>query len=276
MGKVILCYGRKAKTPYIISSTGVKIYTVEELCCYIGTGIESLEKEDLGRDLVPFFRDELGLVERAEYLEQLFGVGATFKDILVGVICSCDYYDADEVDAILKSFDEISSLSESGRKKLKADRLLAQGNYARALALYKSALSEGESRDLSVEEYGNILHNIAVLQIRQGMYSLAADTFLESYEHNGNRETLKEYLFALKLSRQEDRFDRERARLVSEGELYTEINRDLITAENESTHTADMERLEELKSLRDNGRYSEYETELSRLIEELKEQYRSF
>ncbi len=275
MGKVILCCGKKAKTPYIIASTGVKIYTVEELCCYIGTGIESLEKEDLSRDLVPFFRDELDLPERAEYLEQLFGVGATFKDILVGVICSCDYYDEEEVGAILKSFDEISALPEAGRKKLKADRLLAQGKYGEAAAMYRSVLTGAENSSVTMEEYGDVLHNIAYVQIRQGMYSLAADTYLEAYEHNGKTETLKSYLFALKLSRQEDRFDRERARLAN-AELYTEINRALIASENESCHTADMDRLAELKDLRDSGRYTEYAVELTRLIEELKTGYRSF
>lgn len=275
MGKVILCYGKKAKTPYVINSTGVKLYTIEELCSYIGRNVSLMNEDDLHRGLCHFLSDELELKERAEYIEHLFNVGATYKDILVGLLCSCDYYDADEVDRILEEFDTFNALPVVGRMRLRADRLMKEEKYNEALAIYKAILSGDESRDLGPAEYGNVLHNIAVLQVRQGIYLVAADTFLEAYKRNGDRESLKQYLFALKLSKQEEKFSLERARLVEDRNLYTEINRIYDNVSMESAMTPAMDDLNELKDLREAGRYQEFEDELEALIEDLKREYRS-
>lgn len=275
MAKVILCCGRKAKTPYIIGTTGTKLYSVEELCCYIGRNIDILESSDLHRGLVAFFKNELDLPERAEYLEHLFESGATFKDIIVGVICSCDYYDVGEVEKILAAYDKLCSLTDAERRKRMADRLMKEGKQDDAAAIYKSLLSGNSGPEISTEEYGDICHNLAVIQIRKGCYQVAADTFLDAYMRNGNKESLKEYLFALKLAKKDELFSRERARLVDDRNLFSEINRMLEMVEGENSLTPESEMIAELNTLKQSGKYLELDRKLEKLIEELKKEYRS-
>ena len=65
MGKFIFCIGNKAKVPYTFRTTGINVYTMEELCYYLYHNIDTLE-EDIGDiQLVSWIRTELGMTERA-------------------------------------------------------------------------------------------------------------------------------------------------------------------------------------------------------------------
>lgn len=276
MSKVIACCGRKAEKPYIIGSTGTKLYSVEELCCFIGRNLSVLEESDLNLGLVFFFRQELGLSERADYIEKLFSLSATPKDVLVAVLCSCDYFGVEEVAAILDEYDSYMSMSTAQRTKLKADRLMREGNIPEAVALYRSLLRGECEGTLSSVEYGEAMHNLAVAKIHRGAYSVAADGFLEAYRRTGSAESLKCYLFTLKLMKDEDKFSRERARLVDDRNLYSDINRTLDMVESEGALCSEMDTVDELKELKSSGKYIEYDRRLGQVLDELKKQYRSF
>lgn len=274
MSKVILCSGQRAKKPYTIRSSGIKIYSVEELCCYIGNNIDTLCEEDFGRDLATFFTNELLLPERGSFFEHLFNVKATFKDVVVAIICSCDYFDEAEAERLLDDFDVLIALPPSGRKKLRADKLMREGRFGDAMQEYRSIISDKKNTELTSAEYGNILHNIAVLQVKSGAFEQAAQSFLEAYERNGNAESLKQYLYALKLGHREDEFSLERARRVSNRQLDEEIENELAAVSSGQAQTLIFEELERLKELRSQGHMYEYDRLTDEIIDGLKKKYR--
>ena len=58
MGKFIFCIGNKAKLPYTFRSTGISVYTMEELCYYLYHNIDTLEEDLADIQLVNWIRSE--------------------------------------------------------------------------------------------------------------------------------------------------------------------------------------------------------------------------
>ena len=71
MGRLIYCIGDKAKIPFYFQSTGVCVYTMEELCYYLYHNVATLEEDLSESQLVPWIRMELNMPERADFLATL-------------------------------------------------------------------------------------------------------------------------------------------------------------------------------------------------------------
>ena len=87
MGKLILCSGNIALNPIQMKSTKTFIYSMEELCYYIFHNIDTIVEDLMCKDLVLFMKEELGLEERALFIENLFESKASIKDIIVSIFC---------------------------------------------------------------------------------------------------------------------------------------------------------------------------------------------
>ena len=66
MGKVIICNGKLAKTPYIVKETERKLYCIEEICHYVSTNIYSIDLDFFTPELIYYIKDELGLKAAAD------------------------------------------------------------------------------------------------------------------------------------------------------------------------------------------------------------------
>ena len=274
VGKVILCQGKTANHPYVFKTTGVAVYTIEELCYYIFHNVASISEELYEPELVTFLREELGLKERADFIEDLIHKKAILKDIVVSIICSADYYDKAQINALLSEIDAFYRLSPVQRKKRQADFCMKHKQYKEAMREYRNILNSREFSQLSSEEYGNILHNIAVLEANTGAFLVASVKFLEAYERNGNTASLKQYLYSLKLSRQEGIFERELKYYVGTKELLKEVEDELYHISKTCEYTALYADVTRIKELKDQGRMKEYYLRVDELLEQLKKNYK--
>lgn len=274
MGKVILCTGNRAKKPYCFWSVGVRIYSMEELCYFIYNNIDSVSEEIFSEDLIVFIRDELGLAERAEFLDNLRKNRAEFKDMVVSILCTTDYYDEKQIKDLLKEIDILGKLKQVQRKKRKADEVMKHGKTKSALKEYKNILNSKEIAELTPEECGDILHNIAVTNAKAGAFSAAAEGFLEAYERNGRKESLKQYLYALKLWGQAELFEREKKMHVTNHELFDEIEAELYRADESVEAAPAYINFRKLKQLKEQGKVIEYNRQLELILEGLKQKYR--
>lgn len=275
MGKVILCAGKKATNPYSLKTSGINIYTIEELCYCLHEQLDMLDESIIDRDMALFIKDELGFPERGELLERLVLTKADLKSRLVVIFCTADYFDEQEITSICSEIDELAVMSSAGRRKRRADRYIQAGCYRDAQREYKAILASDECGQLSDEEYGNILHNLGVISVRNGLCDSAADMFREAYERNGSQESLKSYFYALKLAKREQEYLSEAMRILDNGDLMEKLERELNDMNERAERSGEFEQVDRLKVLYQQGRTSEFDRLADEMIANLKRSYRN-
>ena len=275
MSRVILCTGKTARKPYVLKSSGVRVYTIEELCYCLRTGLDLLDESVIDHEMALFIKNELGFEERGALLEEMVLTKADLKSRLVVIFCTGDYFDRDEITKICEELDELSKMSRIGRLKRRADRFMADGNIRKAAAEYRKLLADRESSDLTQHEYGNVLHNIGIADIRTRMYTRAAEDFREAYERNENIESLKCYLYALKLGHNDKMFVSEAMRLLDSSDLVRKIEEELDDASEKAAGSGEYEQIDRLKILYQQGRSREFERLSDDIISTLKARYRA-
>lgn len=274
MGRVILCAGRRADVPFLVRGAGIHVATIEELCYVLKFNLDMLDNASLERDLAVFIRDELGLKERGELLEQLVMSGAPMKDRLVAVMCSCDLYSEEEIREVCREAEEIANMSAGERRKRRADRYMQEGDFTDAAEEYRSILSSNQRDELTMEERGDLEHNLAVIEINHGNFEEAIALFKDAYNDNQREQSLKSYLLALKLAKNTARYRSEVQRLVNNVELFNEIENEVNVASEEFEQSTDFTDINRLKVLWQQGRHSEAKKLSADMIASMKHMYR--
>lgn len=274
MTRLILCSGKRAETPYHFKMTDVNIYSIEELCFYLYENIYMVTEELFTEELCNFLETELALGERAEKLRGLIRVRGSLKDKVVCVLCSCDYYMEPEIKHLLAIMDEIAGMSQIRRNKLLADKCLSYKNYAQAKRMYLAILDEGEACGLEEKEIGNIYHNLGVIALHLTGFTEAIALFLKAYENNHNTESLHQYLFALRLSTNQEDYHKELERYTNGNAMEHMIREELIKMEAEIAKTNEYKIIMAMEKLRTEGRTALYHREVEQLLNQWKLKYR--
>lgn len=255
MGKFIFCIGNKAKTPYTFSSTGVSVYTMEELCYYLYHNIDTMEEDLSNWSLVSWIGAELGIKDRAEFLEQLMQRGAGLKDMAVSIFCSTDYYTEEEINHLIAEIDALYDMLPIERKKRHADMLMRFSKVREAGFEYRSIIDDKDFEHLSEENQGGVFHNLAVINAKDGRFQTASRFFDKAYQKNHNRESLCQYLYALKLSGDEEAFNRELNAYAGDAELIRRVENQFYFVEDNREYNA--EYMSVLKLMEMSGRASD-------------------
>ena len=276
MGRVILCEGKRSKEPYYFQSSGIGIYTFEELCYYVCRYVETIGEELLSPELARFVGENLGMKECADKLVRLVEGRAGVRDASTAILGSAFYYDDKEISKVLSDYDFINNMSDLQRKKLNADRSLAAGRNREAMHIYRDILFNTENGAIDSVEYGNILHNMAIIHTRSGAFATAADEFREAYARNADERTLKQYIYALKLGHFDDEFNREIAALSENNRRLLDIvENELYDATDSEENTYDYHEFRKIKELREKGKVAEYYKMADEMVTHLKNKYRS-
>jgi len=274
MGKIIICSGKQTTKPYYFKITNTKIYSIEELCYYIYHNIDAMNEEFFGDSLVTWMGEELQLTKRAEKLQELLQLDAGLKDIVVCILCSADYYSEMEIKQLLLIMDEIKKLTPLEKMKKKADNYFKYRQFTEAATEYQNILNGKEIANFTSEEYGDLLHNLAVVQLNTESVSIAANGFKEAYERNHNSESLKQFLYALKLSKQEERFLQETIVYDVSQELQEQIQKDIELSYMKAESSDAYKAVNNLKECKDNGKISQYYQMAEELIGQWKQEFR--
>ncbi len=276
MGRVILCDGIRSNKPYYFKATGVSIYSYEELCYYVSHFIEYIGDELIDPSLAEFVTKDLEMPECGAKLMRLCENRASVRDFVIAILSGSSFADEKETAKVLSDFDMLNSLSPLQRKKRNADKSLEAGRNREAMHLYRDILYGPESSEIDSAEYGNILHNIAIIHARSGAFATAAEEFKEAYARNADERTLKQYVYALKLGHFEDDFNREiQAIGESNRHLLEVIENELYFATDTEENTYDYHELKKLKEMRDKGKVADYYKMADEMVTHLKNRYRA-
>ena len=274
MGRVILCTGKRAAQPYVFRSVDRTAASMEELCHILYHNAFVMQEELFDPELLRFIGEELGLSRRADDLRHLCESHAGAKDIIVAIFCSTDYFDEGEIKEFLRRYDAFIEMGPAQRKKWNADRLLSEGREAEAEKLYREILEEEELAVFPEQEHGNLLHNLAVLEMHGGAFRQAPGHFREAYRLNRSDESLKQYLMSLKLTGQEELLEKELKTLLPRREVIEQTTQALYLARTAAELAPVWQELEKLKELHEQGKVAEYYEKADELLEKLKDDYR--
>ena len=195
----IRCHGKMAEEPFTMPYTGVKVYSLEELCYYIGNNIYTITEDFFTRSLVRWLRDQTDNPELASKLDTMITNQNKLKDMVVTILCACDY----------RVIDEIVNLPLHEKRKIRADNYMRAGLYAKSVVAYRKLLNGAYAVNFTPEAYGNILHNRGIALFYTASFSAAAKDFKDAYARNHRPESLHHYLYLLLMQDKTEEFERE-------------------------------------------------------------------
>ncbi len=274
MGKLILCNGKEALEPYCFKITNTNVFSIEELCYYVYQNVTTLTQELREERLIGWMEDQLGLIETAQKLRQLIASEAGYKDIVVCILLSCDYYGEDQIKELLFTLDEFIHLPPVELSVKRAYNYLKYKQYAKALAEFEELIEDTEFATLTDDIKGRIFYNMGVALLHSKGPQGALNTFLEAYHMNGNQDALKTYFFILFMTKQEDR-------AIAEANTYQLSNDDIYEWKQEYIKSLeglqDISRFKntiELREAKESGKVARFYQVTSVLIEDIKKSYR--
>ena len=274
MGKLILCVGKRAQKPYLMQMGNIALYSIEELCYYLYHNVYAVKEELFSEELTEWIRTELDLPKLADKLDHLIEQDYSVKDRIVTVFCNCDYYSEKEVRGIVKILEEIELLSDEERACLKADSYLQYGKYAKAATIYEILMRDNKvMQRLGKKEQGKMFHNLAVAYVNIASYNEAAEYFEKAYKTGETEESLKQYLFALKLAGSNERYEEALAAYEISSEKKRTYERELGRYMMDADEYAECKAVLKLRNLRQQGRVSDYYGGIDTVIAHWKDNY---
>ena len=103
----------------------------------------------------------------------------------------------------------------------------------------------------------------------------AARMFKEAYSHNESHESLKCYFYALRLAHRDHEFMNEAMRLLDSGEFVEKIEKELESVGERIEMSGELDQVDRLKVLYQQGRTSEFDRLADEMISCLKANYRA-
>lgn len=266
MSKLILCSGERTTRPYSFSSTGIRLYSMEELCYFLYNHVYMLDEDMFGEDLFEWIGSELKLPERALKLKQLKKQNTDIKTIVTVILCSADYYTEAEIKNMLKTMDYVIGMPVIKRNCIKANNCLKHKKYIEAAAEYEKIVNSPDASELSPEEYGNIYHNLAVARVHISGLKEALKLFQKAYECNQNEESLKQYLYTLRLCGNDTLYQDKTIEYNVSEEMKNEVSESLEQLEDEAKFAETIHELEQLKKLKALGKMNEYYKKIEEIL----------
>lgn len=273
MGKMILCSGRRTKRPYLFSTTGIRVYSIEELCYYIWHNISFVDVEMFSEELLDWIEVELSLPQSAEKLRNLKKNNADLKTLVTSLLCSADYYGEKEIKSILKTVDEMEDYHPAKKNFIRANHYLKRKQYAEAINEYERILSSEDAIGLPPKDYGDVLHNLAVAKVNTQGFLEASEIFYHAYERNGREESLRQYLYSLKMTGEEV-YNKKVEEYKLEDETRKDIEEELQLIQEEALESPGIEQINRIKQLKAQGMVTEYKQMVQEMIDNWISSYR--
>lgn len=274
MGKLIQCSSPLALTPYHFRLTDTNVYSMEEVCYYIWHNIYMIQEEVFDREFVMWIEKELHMEETSHKLACLIQDHKNLKDIVVTICCSCDYYDEEEINALIRLMDEIEQMPAYARKKHKGDTYLTCHSYEKALEEYEKVFESDEILHAEKEAYGSIFHNMGVAYSNLAEFRKAAEYFLKAYEQNKKDASLSQGLFALRLSKDVEGYKKALVDFDVSPEKQLQWEKEYTQVISQSSQCREALKIEKLRNVMKSGNVAEYYDKVHKYVLDWKNEYR--
>ena len=142
------------------------------------------------------------------------------------------------------------------------------------MQVYKEIVGSDDARDLTPKEFGNILHNIAIIHVQMHAFERAEREFRQAYSLNQNEESLREYMYLLKLQHKDKQLMQEILEYNLSEETVQTYLADLENILLEAEATKNYKKIIELPALKESGKVGDYYYAIDTMIFKWKQQYK--
>ncbi len=274
MADLLLCDGVMAAAPYYLEGIAVNIYSMEELCYYIVSNTELLEKNFMNGELAAWIGRDLGKRDLSERLFALLDKGGKLSDFVFEIVQEVGYCTPEETRAIVVTLHEMEEKTPFERSKLCADRLMERNRLLSSIYEYRSLLESSEFRRVNALMQGDVWHNLGTAYARMFLFDQAAECYRKAYRLNERPESLKSLFYVYACSD-----DAEALANAAEEYLIDEVTltawKNEFALRNPGKQKEEFaQKLQQLDVLTRTGRTTEYKREVGDILQDWKEQYR--
>lgn len=201
MGTVKRCMHPMAQVPYRTETTGIHLYSIEELAYYLYKNTYFIDDRVLGEKLYLWIEKELKMPELAKDLRNDAKENSSqgYRQIL-RILQASEYYSEEEIRQFSENVKKTEHLHTQERMKYKADELLQNENYWAAVTEYEKILSIRQNSRIAVTFYGAVWNNLGVSYAGLFLYEKAATCFENAYQFEKLQEYRKKAEYARKLA----------------------------------------------------------------------------
>ncbi|MBQ8946675.1 MAG: hypothetical protein IJ058_07685 [Lachnospiraceae bacterium] len=277
MEQIRLATGHRTEKPYRPEKMAARVYSPEELCYLITLEAYMLDESFVSSDLADWLENECGLDELADRLRGVIRKRGAVEEFAREILEYIGFYPEDRINDTCEIIRDNSSLSIYEKNKSRADYYLMCGHVSMALSAYNELLESIPEKEVRVR--ASIWHNCGYAYARMFRFSEAAKAFYCAYKTQQDENSLKQFLTALRLSRE----DRSYLEYVSEHpefyEMSQKVERSIGQAAGAYEGTDEHRMILAMQVLRedstsDDVRSSPYYERLEEILDELKASYR--
>ncbi len=241
MSKVWICKKKTADIPFLLEEQRINLYSFEELCYYLYHNVDVIEESFFDEKLLVWLEQELNLNALCGKLREGIAQGQKWFWCMEEILWESGYYTKKELETVQETVSRMIQARPEERRKLRADKMLLEGKYKRAVREYQQLLLQ-DVPDRLLES--KIWHNMGTAYARQFLFERAAECYERAYTMGRMEESRQQYLTAC---------------ACAEGE---NLGEEIIISKDEK-----------LKLVREQEGMIRYEAEMYQRLEQLAEEY---
>lgn len=272
MKSIRICYKKRAVTPYVIPTIGKKIFTIEELCFYYWQYAHLIDENAVDDEVIEWLEDQLDLGKTAQELRNAKMHGEDITEQIRIIFASITYLDPEEESKYLEHLSAMKNMSEFERSKHRADDLVRNCRYYKAIQEYRQLLQCEEAEDETVAS--GIYHNLGVAYCKMFFFREGSECFLKAFLKAPGKENLRKYKLALQLCEepvQEDELVREfPSSATMDLQVYEEIGK------YKQMKGRRMDEFEQLQQKKKDGNVVEYYAGVEQILHDWKDACREY
>ena len=264
MGRLILCYPKKADKPYFVKTMNLNLYTLEELCYFLYDNLYWIDETVVNNELLDWLIYELQLTDLSEGLRANL---SNVKNFVMIILKYADYISEDDLEDANRLLGELGGQSDFDKTLGRAWHFLQCKLYMEAILEYKKLIERNENRQLE-----KIYNNMGVAYARLFLYKEAAKCFQKGYKINNDQTIYNHYQYAVAMISNEDiqEFQKDLER------NYKAICKIAIQSVQKEQENKKLNQLEDVLNYKTQNHVAEYYKGLGNLLNEWKKEYENY
>ena len=222
------CIGKKTGTPFYIEQLSLNIYSFEELLYFLKGNAYILDASIINESLFDFIGKELELPDLYEQLKILYRKDKGISDYVCAILAYGHYVNEEELESVRRIIEGNTDVRPFIRRRARGDFFFQNKNLVAAAEEYRAAIRESDGED---SRLAPVYHNLAMIYASSYLFREGAAYFRKEWELSGDKQALKRYLKALKMSASKEEFESEVLKADPDPEIFELAKKEIGEAE---------------------------------------------
>ena len=207
--------------PFYISSLGIGLWSVEELCYFLYENPALIDESVVGGSLTRWLTEEFHMNSTVLVMERSMKNGAGMGEILLPLFRAAGYLEPFEIRSFQKRLQTMASGGAPLQLKMMGDALARNRKYGEAVSVYSQA--EENTRKGETKLLASILHNRGYALMQLLHYEEAYRAFRRAFALEETPKRKRDCLLAAALAKPREVFYDEAEELEAGKEMIREV-----------------------------------------------------